>query len=419
MNRTSEKKYAPLSHLMLLFLVLSGILALPAAGLCETYGIKDDQGIFLPKVTVTVTGKDLIIKKTDPQDKFRSFSLTLNRKNSNLIRNVGLISMEWIDATNKPTKPVLFAGPLYNAATRVFQDSLTKSLGIKLIDKTKLNLFAGKSVSDLFTIQVDDQALLSSETVTEKDRTVPLGPGRDVSLNVDKTSVVFNESNFKKGEIVTVENRAGLDQVLGVELPEKGLFFNQIRRKPDQTKIDRENWDRFTLAADSGIFIVLIPDSDPAQLAQLDGKDIVIKVFQGTKVRETRKIPIKISSELRTTARDTSPEPTPDKPKRPSVSDNKPEPTPKPEQATTGNTTRKDIQKTSPWLWALQIFNLVMLAGLGVYTIFFMLPKLQVLGDRLAKNEMFIHGSREALREEFDQLKEEVSQQSERKVASE
>jgi hypothetical protein len=420
MNRRSEKKYAPLSHLVLLFLVLSGILALPAIGRCETYGIKDDQGVFVPKVTVTITGKDLIIKKTDPQDKFRSFSLTLNRKNSNLIRNVGLISMEWIDATNKPTKPVLFAGPLYNAATRVFQDSLTKSLGIKLIDKTKLNLFAGKSVPDLFTIHVDDQVLLSSEAATEQDRTVQLGKGRDVSLNVDKTSIVFNESNFKKGEILNVDNRSGLDQVLGVELPEKGLLYFQIIRKPEQTKINRENWDRFTLASDSGIFIVLIPEADPSQLAQLDGKDIVIKVFQGTKVRETRKIPIKISSELRTTAGGTSPEPTPERPKRPSEPDIKPAQTPKPEQqAASGNTSRKDVQKASPWLWALQIFNLVMLAGLGVYTVFFMLPKIQVLEDRLAKNEMFIHGSREALREELDQLKEEVSQQSERDVASE
>jgi hypothetical protein len=419
MNRTSEKKYVRLPQLILQCLVLSGILALPASGFCETFGLKDSQGMFVPKVTVTIADKDVIIKKTDPQDKFRSFKLTLNRKNNKLIQNVGLIGLEWIDPTNKLTKPGLFAGSLYNAATRVFHDSLTKTQGIKLTDKTRLGLFAGKSVPDLFAIQIDDQVLLSSEAATEQDRTVTLGKGRDVSLNVDKTSITFNESNFKKGEILNVDNRSGLDQVLGVELPEKGLLYFQIIRKPEQTKINRENWDRFTLAADSGIFIVLIPEADPAQLAQLDGKDIVIKVFQGTKVREPRKVPIKISSELRTPGRETPSEAAPEPPKRTTVSDTKPTPTPKPEPSTPVNSSRKDVQKTGTWLWALQIFNLVMLAGLGVYAIFFMLPKIQVLEDRLAKNEMFIHGSREALREELDRLKEDVLQQSEKNVDSE
>jgi hypothetical protein len=416
MNRTLIKKYAPLSRLMALSLVLAGLIALPAAGLCETYGIKDSEGNFVPKVNVTITGREVIIKKTDPQDKFRSFQIILNRKNNKLVQNVGLISLEWIDANNKPTNPVLFAGTLYDAKTRVFKDSLIKMAGIKLTDKSKHALFAGKSLSDLFTIEIDDQVLLSSETVMEKDRTVQLGSGRDVSLNVDKTSIVFNESNFKKGEILNVDNRSGLDQVLGVELPEKGLLYFQIIRKPEQTKINRENWDRFTLAADSGIFIVLIPEADPAQLAQLNGKNIVLKVFQGTGVRETRKIPIKISSEL-LAGGNISSEPTPDQSK-PTI---KPEtkPAPKPEPVATPTATRRDIRNGGTWLWVLQVFNLVMLAGLGAYAVFFMLPKIQVLEDRLAKNEMFVHGSREALREELDQLKEEIHQQSEKYVASE
>jgi hypothetical protein len=45
---------------------------------------------------------------------------------------------------------------------------------------------------------------------------------------------------------------------------------------------------------------------------------------------------------------------------------------------------------------------------------FFMLPKIQVLQDRLAKAEMFIHGSREAIREELEQIKGEIIQQCER-----
>jgi hypothetical protein len=34
-----------------------------------------------------------------------------------------------------------------------------------------------------------------------------------------------------------------------------------------------------------------------------------------------------------------------------------------------------------------------------------------LLEDRLAKTEMFIHGSRQAIREEMDQIKEEVLRQ--------
>jgi len=63
------------------------------------------------------------------------------------------------------------------------------------------------------------------------------------------------------------------------------------------------------------------------------------------------------------------------------------------------------------WIWIIQAVNLVFLAGLAVYGIFFILPKLQVLEDRLAKNEIFIHGSREAIREELDQIKQEILKQ--------
>ena len=114
-------------------------------------------------------------------------------------------------------------------------------------------------------IHVDDQLLVSSETVAERDRTVQLGAGRDISLNIDKNLIVFNENNYKQGQILDVDNRSGLDQVLGVEPPKKGLLYCQVVRKPEQTKIPRENWDKFTVPADSGIAIVLIPEREPKQ----------------------------------------------------------------------------------------------------------------------------------------------------------
>jgi flagellar basal body-associated protein FliL len=70
-------------------------------------------------------------------------------------------------------------------------------------------------------------------------------------------------------------------------------------------------------------------------------------------------------------------------------------------------------------IWILQISNLVLTVGLIVYGFFFMLPKIQVLEDRLAKNEMFIHGSREAIREELEQIKKDILDQCLRETESE
>jgi hypothetical protein len=406
----------------LLLLVLLGAVLFPAEAACETLGIKDPKGNFVPKVTVTVGNKEVEIKKTDPQASFTSISLTL--KNHKLIQNVTLLDIQWVNANNEPGKPLPFAGPLYNRGTKVFQAPMTKSLSLKLLDKTKVNLFAGKSVADLFAISVGDQPLISSDAVPEKERTVQLGTGRDVSINVDKASITFDENNLMKGEWLNVDIRSGSDQVIGVELPEKELVYSQIVRKPEQKPIPREDWNRFTLASDSGIGILLFPEPNPAQLSQLDGKDIIIKVFQGNKIRETRKIPIRTSPDLRAPGKESGqrgesirgeetsgPSKSEVGPPRKAEAVEASAPPARREAASPADTAQTNRQWGGLWLWIIQIFNLVLLAALAVYAIFFMLPKIQVLEDRLAKNEMFIHGSREAIREELEQIKAEILRQ--------
>jgi hypothetical protein len=406
----------------LLLLVFLGAVLFPAEAACETLGIKDAKGNFVPKVTVTVGNKEVEIKKTDPQTSFASISLTL--KNHKLILNVTLLDIQWVNVNNEPGKPLPFAGPLYNRGTKVFQAPMTKSLSLKLLDKTKVNLFAGKSVADLFAISVGDQPLISSDAVPEKERTVQLGTGRDVSINVDKASITFDENNLMKGEWLNVDIRSGSDQVIGVELPEKELVYSQIVRKPEQKPIPREDWNRFTLASDSGIGILLFPEPNPAQLSQLDGKDIIIKVFQGNKIRETRKIPIRTSPDLRAPGKESGqrgesirgeetsgPSKSEVEPLRKAEAVEASAPPARREAASPAETAQTNRQWGGLWLWIIQIFNLVLLAALAVYAIFFMLPKIQVLEDRLAKNEMFIHGSREAIREELEQIKAEILRQ--------
>lgn len=413
-------------------LLAAAFLLIPLAALCETYGIKNDKGEFIPKLAVTVGDKEITLKKTDPKEEFKSISLTVNRKNRNLVRNVGLLNIQWINRQNQAGKPLPFSGPRYNPETLVFQDSMGKSLALKIIDKSPRDLFTGKDFADLFTIHIDDRLCVSSESYYEKDRTVKMGAGRDLSIDLDKTSVVFNEDNFKKGEIINVDNRSSYSQTLGIALPQKGLLYSQIIRKPEQTKIPKENWERFTLEPDSGVFIVLIPEPDPARLAALDGAEITVKVWDGNKVRETRKIPIRTSSELRSAEKDSArpsesaPEPEKKAPLRAEPSSVRPTPesesTPAP--ARQGSAASEKVTTSAPVyglisLWVLQVFSLVMLVALAIYGIFFMLPKIQVLEDRLAKNEVFIHGSREAIREELEEIKEDILRQCRRESSSE
>jgi len=391
----------------------------PEAAFCETFGIKDAQGNFVPKVEINVGKKEVVVKKTDAAEKFNSLSLTLNPKNTNLIKNVAHLNIQW-ETGGKAGKAIPFMGPRYDPNTRVFSDTMTKSTALKIIDTSKLNLFRGKPLADLFTVQIDDQALVSSESAIEKDRTVQLGTGRDVSINVDKNSILFDESNLKKGEMLNVDNRSGFDQILGVELPKKGFLVSQIRRRLEQTKIPPENWERFTMPADSGIFIVLIPEADPEALAQLDGKEIVIKAYQGNKIRETRRVPMKVAADLKKPGADLSSleRPTEQEDLKPAGSATKalgprgemtgPRPQPATAPAESG---RKASQGAGLWLWILQIVNLALLVAVGSYGIFFMLPRIQVLEDRLSKNEMFLHGSREAIRDELEQIKREILQQ--------
>ena len=51
------------------------------------------------------------------------------------------------------------------------------------------------------------------------------------------------------------------------------------------------------------------------------------------------------------------------------------------------------------------------LIALALYGAFFLLPKLQVIEARMSKNEMFLLGAREAIREELDKTKEDVLRQ--------
>ncbi|MFA6224205.1 MAG: hypothetical protein WC647_18045 [Desulfomonilaceae bacterium] len=393
---------------------------IPELSFATTYGIKDSKGGFTPKVSVEMGKKEVLIMKVDPHEKFKSFALILNRKSPALIRNINLVNIEWIASDNRPTKPVPFAGPTYDPNKLKFEEAVTRSIGLKLVDKSARNLFSGKNFSDLFSMYVDQQLLVPQEGPSESDNAVKMGSGRDISINIDKTSITFNDNNIKKGEIINIDNRSGLDQTLGVEIPEKDLLYSQIVRKPEQTKVPREIWDKFKVTADSGVFVVLIPDPDLARLSNLNGKQIQVKIYQGDKVRETIKIPIK------TSVGETGTSPVSSKSsavqeqdlkaaaKTPGSTSSALEPQ-KIEAAGTSSqktTQSREQESKTGWsivgIWIFQIFNLVALIGVILYGAFFLMPKVQVIEARLSKNEMFLHGAREAIREELDKTKEEI-----------
>lgn len=390
----------------------------PDFSFATVYGVKDTKGVFTPKVSVEVGKKEILINKIDPHAKFKSFALILNRKNPALIRNVNQLSVEWLASDNRPTKPSPFAGPTYDPNKLKLEESVTRSVGLKLVDKSARNLFAGKQFSDLFSMFLDQQPLVPQEGSGEPDSPVKLGAGRDISINIDKTSISFNENNIKKGEIINIDNRSGLDQSLGIQIPEKDLLYTQIVRKPEQTKVPREIWQKFTVSADSGIFVVLIPDPDASRLSGLNGKEVVVKIYQGDKVRESIKIPIKTTAESTGVGSDagaSSGVVEQDIKTSAKTSGSSASRTTEPTRASTSSeksATSRNLESKGSWsstgIWILQIFNLIALVALALYGAFFVLPKVQVLESRISKNEMFLHGAREAIREELDKTKEEI-----------
>jgi len=284
--------------LLLTTLVIGGFL-IPESLRGETYGIVNAGNEFEPKVTIQVKKRDIEVRKTNPADTFESISLQVNPRNLSLIRNVGLLKIQRITAGDIPGIPLPFAGPRFDPNIRTFQDSMGQAIALKILNTSSRPLFEGKDISDLFVIKINNELLVSSESIRENRKSVQLDSGGEKSINIDRNTVVFNVNNYKKGEILNVDNKSRLDQVLGVEFPTTGLLFKSMIRKPEQSKIHKWTWDRFTVAPGSGVFIVVIPQSDPAQLTRLDGQEIVINVYDGNGIREQRKIPIHVAPDLR------------------------------------------------------------------------------------------------------------------------
>ena len=206
----------------LLLILLVTALWFPVSSAAQVYGIEDPDGKFVPKIKVRIADKEIFISKVKPREKFSSISLTLNKKNRALVRNVGLLDIQWIDAENQPGRPMNFAGTKYNPKTGVFRDTMTKSIALKIIDKTTRDLFADKDLADLLTIHIEGKPCVLHDSYFERQPTDRHAARNDLSINVDKSSIEFDQSNLKKGEILNVDNRSGYPLVVGIDLPEKG-----------------------------------------------------------------------------------------------------------------------------------------------------------------------------------------------------
>jgi Ankyrin repeats (3 copies) len=130
----------------------------------------------------------------------------------------------------------------------------------------------------------------------ERGHTVPSRASMDSSITVDKTSILFDEGNIIKGELINVDNESGFECTVGIVLPKEGLLYSFVVRKPDQVKIPRQDWEHIKVAANSGIFIILVPENDPVQIEKLDGKEIVVKAIEANRIRGINRITIKVGS---------------------------------------------------------------------------------------------------------------------------
>ena len=120
----------------------------------------------------------------------------------------------------------------------------------------------------------------------ERGHTLPSRASMDSSITVDKTSILFDEGNIAKGEVINLDNESGFDCTVGIELPQKGLLYSSVVRKPEQVKGHAQELGNVSVPTNSGIFIIITPDSDPAQIEMLDGEEIVIKIYEAN--RSTR-----------------------------------------------------------------------------------------------------------------------------------
>ncbi|MFH0821830.1 MAG: hypothetical protein V2B18_03705 [Pseudomonadota bacterium] len=399
------------------------VVLLPYGVGAETLGVKESDGSFVPKLDVTVGDKEIVIRKIKPEDKIQSLSITLNKKNRALVQNAALLNVLWLDQNSKPGRAVIFAGPRYDPKTLTFEDSLLKSMGLKIIDKTTRNLFSGKDdISELVSIRVNDRPCVAGEATDEREAGTKPRTVSESAVKVDKASVNFNRDNLKKGETIEVDNRSGKDLVVGIKFPEKGLTFVQVVRRPEQTKIPRENWERFVVAPDSGVFLVLIPQREPALLAELEGTRVEIRVWNGASIGETIALPIVLASDVvgsrpaRRIDSDTPVvEPTPKDTgyaRQSSRDGDDPPVEQRPRKAAAAEASpREPAGSSTIWLWVIQIGTSVIVVAFIGYWVFFALPRIQVMESRLAKSEMAAHGTLESIRDEQERFREEILRQ--------
>lgn len=132
-----------------------------------------------------------------------------------------------------------------------------------------------------------------------RDSATPLPEDSKTRIRVDKAGIFFNEANKKKGELINIDNVSGDELILDLEFPPKGLLYPQVIRKPDLVEVPGEQWNHVSVQRNAGISIVILPVVDPDQIATLDGEKILIHVYQANQLRETRRIPVGVSSELK------------------------------------------------------------------------------------------------------------------------
>ncbi len=408
-----------------IFVTLLGILIFALYGQCKAetrFGYEDSTGAFVPKVTVELDKKNIKIEKVKPTEKFRSIEIRINPRNSDLRDNKSLLQIVWINQAGEVGRPIPFTDPRrYVHDNIAFRDTMTKSKALKIIDESNKALFRNQEFRDLFLLFVNNKELTPEEEGSESGAGVSLPEPQEKRIIVDSNSIEFNTiSSLKRGITINIDNPTGFHQIIGLEFPDSKLFYmRKVHWRPEQTEVPEADWDNISIPPNSGLFIVVIPEPRPLALSQLHGAEIALKVYDGTQIAELIRIPISISRELRMPDSNDSGEINGGSdqgvgfipPDQGDVQTTEPEPVENPDPAPNETPNAAHAQGIGLTAWAAIIVAVTVSIFVGLYVVFFVLPKIQALEDRLAKNEMFLHGSREAIREELEITKEEILKQ--------
>jgi hypothetical protein len=140
----------------LVFVVVPGLALSSTASPGEPIGTVDDNGNFLPKVTVMRLGADILVKKLDPDERFDSLRIRFLSPNAEHPEAFERVYIRWEKGPEKWGKDWVLRGHRgFNEGEAVFTAAWGESLAFRLTDRSETQFFANRPWDKVISIWLD------------------------------------------------------------------------------------------------------------------------------------------------------------------------------------------------------------------------------------------------------------------------